>query len=157
MAQKKTSTAKSSTSKAKTASKPKEPKEATAAPQQAPQPIRREVGGVIFLLLALFVIVSYFNTEGSVIAFSSDLLKGLLGWGYWLTAPAFLLAAFILFFHHNRPVEYRVVSALLLPILFSALADLLLAPLPEPGLAMDADTPEDYERLKAIYAARTSG
>ena len=133
MAQKKSTTAKSTPSKSKTASKPKNPKEATAVPQDAPQPIRREVGGVLFLLLALFVAVGYFNTEGSVIAFCSRLLKGLLGWGYWLTAPAFILAAFILFFHHNRPVEYRVVSAVLLPILFSALVDLLLAPLPEAG------------------------
>ena len=46
MAQKKSTTAKSTPSKSKTASKPKNPKEATAVPQDAPQPIRREVGGV---------------------------------------------------------------------------------------------------------------
>ncbi len=40
--------------------------------------------------------------------FFSNLIKGLIGWGYWLTAPVFLLVAIILGFHRGRPVALRV-------------------------------------------------
>lgn len=119
-AKKKTNTTRKSQTSAK---KPVD----SGPPPEAPQPIRREVGGGVFLCLGVFLIISYFNTEGSFIAFCANLLKGLLGWGFWLTAPAFLLVSYILFFHKGRPVEGRVVSALLLPILFAATADLLAA------------------------------
>lgn len=66
-----------------------------------PPPIRRELAAVVFLFLGVFCILSYFNTDGSFVAFFSNLIKGLLGWGFWLTAPAFLLVAFILGFHRG--------------------------------------------------------
>ena len=53
------------------------------------------------------------------------LLKGLFGYGYWLAAPALLLAALILLFHHGRPVQLRVTCALLLPVLLGTLGHLL--------------------------------
>ena len=115
--------AKKTDSRKKSAPAPR-PEPAPVAPAQ---PIRREVGGVFFLCLGIFVIISYFNTEGSFIAFSSDLLKGLIGWGYWLTAPMFLFAALILFFHRGKPVEHRVSSTLMLPILFAAILHLMMA------------------------------
>ena len=115
--------AKKTDSRKKSAPAPR-PEPAPVAPAQ---PIRREVGGVFFLCLGIFVIISYFNTEGSFIAFSSDLLKGLIGWGYWLTAPMFLFAALILFFHRGKPVEHRVFSTLMLPILFAAILHLMMA------------------------------
>ena len=95
-------------------------------PAAPPRPIRRELTGVVFLFLAVFVVISYFNSEGKFISYFSNLLKGLLGWGFWITAPVFLIAAIVLFFHRGKPVAYRVVSALLLPIFFAAIADLEL-------------------------------
>ena len=47
------------------------------------------------------------------------------GYGYWLAAPALLLAALILLFHHGRPVQLRVTCALLLPVLLGTLGHLL--------------------------------
>ena len=99
-----------------------------APPSSPPRPIRRELTGFVFLCLAAFLVISYFNSDGAFIAFFANLLKGLLGWGIWLTAPVFLLAAIILFFHRGRPVAFRVISALLLPILFAALAHLVIKP-----------------------------
>ena len=85
------------------------------APQK--RPVRREVGGVILLVLALFTIVSYFKVSALFIDAFAALLKGLFGYGYWLAAPAMLLAGVILLFHHGRPVALRTTSSLVLPLL----------------------------------------
>ena len=83
------------------------------------------LGGVIFLLLAICSVISYFNTEGSFVNFFSTWLKGLLGLGFYLAAPAFTVAAILLFTSKDRPVGARVFAAVMLPILFAALSDLM--------------------------------
>lgn len=90
-AAKKKSTSRSGSSRTRKASPP--PK----------KPVRREVWGVTFLVLALCVFVSYFGIEAIFIDAFALLLKGLFGYGYYLTGPAFLLAGLILIFHHGRP------------------------------------------------------
>ena len=98
----------------------------TSARKPQPRPIRREVGGVVCLVLALCVFVSYFGISAIFIDWFAVLLKGLLGYGYWLSGPALVLAGCILLFHHGRPVTLRVTSALLLPVLLGSLCHLLL-------------------------------
>ena len=94
-------------------------------PEPAP-PIRRELGGVLFFFLAVFTAVSYFSSEGAFVRFFSETIKGLVGWGYWVCAPAFLVITYILFFHRGRPVSLRIFCCLLVPILLSALVSLLV-------------------------------
>lgn len=99
-----------------------------AQPTQPPEPVvpvRREMAAVVFLFLAIFVAISYFKNEGAFVLFFSNLLKGLIGWGYWLITPMFLVISFALFFHHGRPVALRVTSALMLPVVVSAIVSLL--------------------------------
>ena len=70
-----------STSKKKTAStakksrtpakKPAASSAARSSPPPAPQPVRREVWGVVFLFLAVFMVISHYNTDGAFIAFFS--------------------------------------------------------------------------------------
>ena len=75
--------AKKTTTKKKTSSSKKT--SAKAQPTQPPDPVvpvRREVGAVLSLFLALFVGISYFMNEGAFILFFSNLTKGLIGWGY---------------------------------------------------------------------------
>ena len=86
--------------------------------------IRRELTGFVFLCLAVFVIIGLFNDDGTIIKWLCDFIKGMVGWGFYATAPVLLFAAVVLFFHHGRPVEGRVVSALLLPMLFAAIVQL---------------------------------
>ena len=93
-------------------------------PEPAP-PIRRELGGILFFFLAVFTGVSYFNSEGAFVRFFSETIKGLVGWGYWVSVPAFLIITYILFFHKGRPVALRVFCCLLLPILLAALVSLV--------------------------------
>jgi len=98
----------------------------TTAKKPQPRPIRREVGGVVCLILALCVFVSYFGISAIFIDWLAVLIKGLLGYGYWLFGPALVLAGCILLFHHGRPVTLRVTSALLLPVLLGTLCHMLL-------------------------------
>ena len=96
-----------------------------SAPQK--KPYRREVGGAVCLLLALFGAIGYFKTEeGAVIALFCDLLKGLCGYGFYLATPMLLAAAVILILHRGRPVRLRVAGAVCLPVFVGALLHLLL-------------------------------
>ena len=116
------------TSAGKTTTKRKK----TAGKRSAPstgRPIRREVWGVVLLLLTLCVLVGYFGVHAIFIDWFSILIKGLVGYGYWLTAPSFLLASLILLFHHGRPIRARVTCSLLLPLLFGSLCHMVFAPL----------------------------
>ena len=99
-------------------------------------PIRREAGAVVFLFLAVFVSISYFKPEGAFILFFANLIKGLVGWGYYLTAAVFLLTAVILGFHRGRPVALRSFCALLLPVLMAAILSLIIY---EPPFQADFD------------------
>ncbi len=90
------------------------------------QPYRREIGAVVCFLLAIFAFLGYFNMKAIFIDLFCGLLKGLLGYGFWLTPPALLLGAYILAFHRGRPVRLRLVCALLLPLLLSCFLHSLL-------------------------------
>ncbi len=81
--------------------------------------------GLVLLALGIFMIISNFSSEGKVVAFFADLVKGLVGWGFWLTVPVFLYAGAILLFEREHPVGHRVFCALLLPIIFSGMAELI--------------------------------
>ena len=115
------STAKNSRTPAK---KPAASSAARSSPPPAPQPVRREVWGVVFLFLAVFMVISHYNTDGAFIAFFSEFLKGLVGYGFWVIPPAFVLCTYILFTHKGKPVDGRICCALLLPIFFSAIMEL---------------------------------
>ena len=127
MAKPKSQTTKKAPAKkpAKTASKPvtkSAPEEVIVS--EAPQPYRREVTGVLFILLALFTGISYFNTDGAFIKHFSELMKGLIGYGFWLVAPACVVTAFVFFLHKGRPISFRVTCAILLPLVFAAMVHL---------------------------------
>ena len=130
MAQSKKSSTKKPASKTSTKSgapkKKSTPKPQEINPPEPVIPIRRELGAVLFLFLALFTGISYFRDEGAFVQFFSHLIKGLVGWGYWVAVPAFVVASFILFFHQGRPVALRVFCTLLIPILVAAIISLLV-------------------------------
>ena len=89
------------------------------------RPVRREVTGIVLLLLALCVLVSFFSKDGWLTDVLPRLLRGLFGIGYFATVPALGVAAWILLTHRGRPVLLRSISALLQPYLFGILCHLL--------------------------------
>ncbi|MCI8423547.1 MAG: DNA translocase FtsK [Lawsonibacter sp.] len=123
----------------RTSGKRAAPSRAKSAPKGPPQgqPFRREAGAAVCLLLAVFTFFGWFRMKAIFIDFFCSLLRGLIGYGFWLTPPAFLLAAWILAFHRGRPVAVRVTCALLLPLTFAGLFHGLLCPaLPWDGYLM---------------------
>ena len=75
-------TTKSSAAKKGNSSRGKKP----AQPQK--RPVRREVWGVVLLVLTLCTAVSYFKVSAIFLDWFAALLKGLFGYGYWLAARA---------------------------------------------------------------------
>lgn len=130
MAQSKSGSSKKSTSTKKTNSKANtkaakaKPAEPVVPPAPPAPPIRRELSAIVCLFLAVFLVISHFNSDGRFVVFFSNLVKGLLGWGFWVMIPALLMCAVILAFHKGRPVALRVTSALLIPVLIAALGNL---------------------------------
>lgn len=112
-----------SSSRKKTAAGKSRSGGARKAPQK--QPVRREVGAGILLVLTLCVLVSYFGISALFIDWLAKLLKGLFGYGYWVAGPSLLLAGLILLFHRGRPVQLRVTCSLLLPVLFGSLVHMV--------------------------------
>ena len=103
------------------------------------------IGGVLFLVLAICSVISYFNTEGSFVAFFSRWLRGLLGWGFYLAAPAFAVCALLLFTANRRPVGSRVFATVMLPVILAALSELLLNTGMREGVSFTAALEELYE------------
>ena len=95
-----------------------------AAPKK--RPIRREVGGVVCLVLALCIAFSYFQQGGWLLDRPAALCRGLVGYGYYTVAPVLLLVSYILLFHRGRNVTACVVGAVLLPVLLGAMLHLVL-------------------------------
>ena len=94
------------------------------------EPVRRsyhrEVLGGVCLLLALCALVTYFQAEAIFLRFFAVALKGLFGYGYWLSAPVLVAVGLILLLHKGQPVRLRVTCTLLFPLLLSSLLHVVL-------------------------------
>ncbi len=89
--------------------------------------VQRIIAAVCFLFAAVLVVIGIFAHDGVVVGWLCSLLKGLFGYGFWICAPVFLLAAYILGIHRDEPCTWRMTAALLLPLLAGSLVNLLLS------------------------------
>lgn len=85
---------------------------------------RREIGAAFCLLLGIFTFIGYFSSNGWFIGVFCNLLKGLVGWGFYAVPPLLIFSAFILTFHRGRPVRFRLVCTLMLSVAIGALCHL---------------------------------
>ena len=104
------------------------------------KPIRREVWALVCLLFALVFLFGFFE-DAPVVAWFCDLLKGLIGYGYWVAPFALLGCSYILLFHRGRPVRLRVTCTLLLPVVFSALMHVFIAAAADGAWAWSMELP----------------
>ena len=85
--------AKASAKTKKTTSRKSTTPKKAQAPVMPPEPPKgfpsRSIGAVVFVFLFILGVVSYFNTDGTVIRFFSEVIKGLIGPGFWLMATVF--------------------------------------------------------------------
>lgn len=96
----------------------------TAEPVHKRRTYRREIAAGFCLLLGIFSLIGYFSSTGWFIGIFCNLLKGLLGWGFYAIAPLLIICSVILCFHRGRPVRFRVVCTLLLSVAIGALTHL---------------------------------
>ena len=128
--------------------------------QRTPAPAPREqgpgariAGGIVCLLLALCVAVSYFNAEAVFLKLLRTALTGLCGYGYWLWAVMLLAAGLFLLLHRERRAAGRVLCALLTPLLGGSLLHLLLAK-PAVGASLSALWTDIHKRGRVRHLGR---
>ena len=85
---------------------------------------RREIAAAVCLLLGIFTFIGYFSLNGLFIEVFCNLLKGLIGWGFYAVPPLLIACAVILTFHRGRPVRFRVFCTLMLSVAIGAIAHL---------------------------------
>ena len=124
-AAKKKTTTKSKTGTKSTAKNTKSGSSRKKQPEPQVVPIRREVGGVVTLVLGLLFFIGCFNVDAIFFRFVGDVVKGMIGYGYWLLPPACLWAGLILLFHRGRPVALRVSSVFALTVVFGIFGHML--------------------------------
>ena len=109
---------KPATTKKKSTASAKKP----AAPEK--KPIRREVFGAILAVLGVLTFIGYFSGEAFLVSGACAIVKGLIGFGYWVFPPMLLIAAWGLLLHHGKPVALRTTAALMVPVFTGAFADI---------------------------------
>lgn len=98
-----------------------------SAKAAAQQPVRREITGGVLAFIGLFSLIAYFSVDALFINFIRKVIGGVVGWGFYIFAPVMFIGAYIMFFHKGRPVAFRLTAALLLPVLFGAMTNLLFS------------------------------
>lgn len=90
------------------------------------RPFRREIGGLVCLLLALLTFAGNCGINALMIDPLAKLERGLTGWGHNLWGICLLWMAAVLIFHHGRPVWARIISILTVPSLMGGIVFLML-------------------------------
>ena len=100
-------------------------KKQPAAKKNQAKPIRREVGAVVCLLLAVFTVLACFHVRAALLDLLTSFCKGTIGSGFYILPFACLMGFLILLLHDGRPVALRVTCAFLLPVTIGALVQLV--------------------------------
>ena len=128
-ASKAASTKKSSSNTTKSNSNGKSKSAKAKVQEPAKKPVRREIGGVICILLALLSFIGYFEVEAAFFVLT-DVMKGLIGYGYQILPFCVLWAGIVLLTHRGRPVALRVTCILLLSLLWGIVGHILVFGVP---------------------------
>ena len=118
-------------------------------PEREENPARRIIAAACLAFTAVLVVIGIFAHDGVVVSWLCSLLKGLFGYGFWICAPAFLLAAYTLGFHRDEPAAWRTTAALMLPLLIGSLLDPLL------GKVVIDNSDNVFAAIKELYVGGT--
>ena len=95
------------------------------AKAKKPEPIRREVGAIVCLVLALCTVLGCFGVKAAFISLLMSVFKGLIGSGLYILPFSFVMGFLILLLHDGRPVALRVTCSFLLAVTIGALVQLV--------------------------------
>ncbi|MEA4896523.1 MAG: DNA translocase FtsK [Oscillospiraceae bacterium] len=104
---------------AKTAASSRKPAVSKGTPSGSPA--GRAVGAMACLFLGLFSFIGYFDVDAWFITYFCGFIKGISGWGYYIFPPALIICSVNLLIRKNKPVGFRVVSTLMLPLFLGAI------------------------------------
>lgn len=97
-------------------------------PAYMPNVLARGIGTAACLFLAILLLLGMFQVEAVAIDSLCKGVKGLVGYGFWVTAPVLLLIAYLLAFRREKPVKTRIWCAALIPLVMGALLHMTLSP-----------------------------
>ena len=106
---------------------PEEPQEDSVSAFAFRTGYGREIGAFVCLFLAVFSILGLFGVKALFIDLLCGLIKGLIGYGFYLMIPALLLCMLILFRHNGKPVAFRVGCVLLTPAAFGGMLHVMIS------------------------------
>lgn len=86
----------------------------------------RLTGGLLCILLAMFLVLHMFGIKALVIDIISAGIKGCMGYGFYMAIPALLLSAYLFLFCVRERITLRVWCALLSPFMVGALFHVFL-------------------------------
>ncbi len=113
----------------KSSSKKKTTAAAAPEPKEPAVPMMWVYAGVA-LLLGILAFIGFFLQEGSndgfLLRYFRSFLMGVIGYGYWAFPFAMALLAWVLVARNRESVAFRIVSAILLPILMGGFLHLIL-------------------------------
>ena len=85
----------------------------------------RNIGALVMLLLGVLAVVSMFSSDAALLSWTAKFLKGIFGWGYWIIGFSFIYIAYLLFFVKSKPIGFRVICLVLMPVFFSSLINIV--------------------------------
>ena len=98
---------------------------ARAAAAKQPRPIRREVGAVVCLIIAVVTALGLFGVDGWLNENSITVFRAIVGGGVYVLPLILVLDFFILMFHDGRPVRLRLACTWITALCVGMLAYLL--------------------------------
>ncbi len=87
---------------------------------------RREIAAFVFLFLAIFSTLGLFGVKALFIDLLCALIQGMIGYGFYIMIPAFLLCTVILLRSRGRTIGQRLACSMLTPVAFGSLLHLLI-------------------------------
>lgn len=122
MAEKKSTNDKKQTTKKKPAPSKKK------APAYIPNILSRTIGGSACLFVTVMLLLGLFGVRAVVIDLLCNAVKGLVGYGFWVTPLVLVGISFLLFARRGGSVCLRIWSFAVLPLLMGAFSHLLFSP-----------------------------
>lgn len=84
----------------------------------------RNIAALVMLLLGVLSVVSMFSSDAALLSWTAKFLKGIFGWGYWIIGFSFIYIGYLLFFIKSKPIGFRIICLVLMPIFFSSLINI---------------------------------
>ena len=110
--------------------------------------VSREIGAMVSLGLCMVVVIAMFGSDALLLRWIRSLIRGLVGYGFYMLPFCLLLTAATLFFHRGRPVKMRVISTMSLPVTVGAMVHIA---------ASSAEISWKLSTLKDLYLSGAAG